>query len=101
VSVLNTGCAPITWTAAISPSTATWLSAAPLSGTAEETLPGSISLSVNKSDLVGYDTYNAQVVISTTQATVWGNPQTVDVKLVYVEELYKIILFPVLKNYYW
>jgi thermitase len=100
VSVLNTGCAPLTWTAVISPSTATWLSAAPLSGTATETWPGSISLSANKSGL-GYGTHNAQVIINTTQTTVWGNPQTVDVKLIYMEELYKIILFPILKNYGW
>jgi thermitase len=100
VSVLNTGCAPLTWTAVISPSTATWLSAAPLSGTATETLPGSISLSANKSGL-GHGTHNAQVIISTTQTTVWGNSQTVDVKLIYMEELYKIILFPILKNYGW
>jgi thermitase len=100
VSVLNTGCAPLTWTAVISPYTATWLSAAPLSGTATETLPGSISLSANKSGL-GHGTHNAQVIISTTQTTVWGSPQTVDVKLIYMEELYKIILFPILKNYGW
>jgi hypothetical protein len=100
VSVLNMGCAPLTWTAVISPSTATWLSAAPLSGTAMETLPGSISLSANKSGL-GYGTHNAQVIISTTQTAVWGNPQTVDVKLIYMEELYKIFLFPILKNYGW
>jgi thermitase len=100
VSVLNTGCAPLTWTAVISPSTATWLLAAPLSGTATETLPGSISLSANKSGL-GHGTHNAQVIISTTQTTVWGNPQIVDVKLIYMEELYKIILFPILKNYSW
>jgi hypothetical protein len=100
VSVLNTGCEPITWTAAISPSATTWLTATSLSGTAEETSPGSISLSASKSGL-GYGTYNAQVVISTTQTTVWGSPQTVDVKLIYVEELYKIILFPILKNHSW
>jgi thermitase len=100
VSVLNTGCDPLTWTAVISPSTATWLSAAPLSGTATETWPGSISLSANKSGL-GHGTHNAQVIISTTQTTVWGNPQTVDVKLIYMEELYKIFLFPILKNYSW
>jgi thermitase len=100
VSVLNTGCTPLTWTAVISPSTATWLSAAPLSGTATETWPGSISLSANKSGL-GHGTHNAQVIISTTQTTVWGNPQAVDVKLIYMEELYKIILFPILKNYSW
>jgi thermitase len=100
VSVLNTGCDPLTWTAVISPSTATWLSAAPLSGTAAKGLPGSISLSASKSGL-GYGTHNAQVIISTTQKTVWGNPQTVDVKLIYMEELYKIILFPVFKNYSW
>ncbi|HID61228.1 MAG TPA: peptidase S8, partial [Anaerolineae bacterium] len=99
VSVLNTGCNPITWTAAISPSATTWLSAAPLSGTATKTSPGSISLSASKT--VTYGTYNAQVVISTTQTTVWGNPQAVDVKLIYVEELYKIILFPIFKNYSW
>jgi thermitase len=39
VSVLNTGCAPITWTAIISPSTATWLTAIPLAGTATTTSP--------------------------------------------------------------
>jgi thermitase len=100
VSVLNTGCVPITWTAAISPSATTWLTATSLSGTAAKTLPGSISLSVSKSGL-GHGTYNAQVVISTTQKTAWGNPQTVDVKLIYMEELYKIILFPILKNYSW
>jgi len=100
VSVLNTGCDPVAWTAVISPSTATWLSAAPLSGAATKTSPGSISLSANKSGL-GYSTYNAQVIISTTQTTVWGNPQTVDVKLIYMEELYRIILFPILKNYNW
>jgi hypothetical protein len=63
-------------------------------------LPGSISLSASKSGL-GYGTHNAQVIISTTQKTVWGNPQMVDVKLIYMEELYKIILFPILKNYSW
>lgn len=101
VEVLNTGCEPITWTVAISPSTATWLTAIPLSGTATITSPGSISLSASKSGLTGHDTYSAQVVISTTQASVWGNPQTVDVKLTYMAELYKIILFPILKNYSW
>ena len=101
VSVLNTGCDPITWTAAISPSATTWLTATSPSGTATKTSPGSISLSASKSGLVGHGTYNAQVVISTTQTTVWGNPQTVDVKLIYVEKLYKIILFPILKNYSW
>jgi thermitase len=100
VSVLNTGCDSLTWTAAVSPSTTTWLSATPLSGTAANTLPGSISLSASKSGL-GYGTYNAQVVISTTQVTVWGNPQTVDVKLVYMEKLYKVILLPILKNASW
>ncbi len=100
VSVLNTGCEVITWTAAISPSTATWLTAAPLSGTATVTSPGSISLSASKSGL-SYGTYNAQVVITTTQTPVRGNPQTVEAKLVYVEKLYKIILFPILKNYSW
>jgi thermitase len=97
VSVLSTGCEPITWTAA---TTATWLTAIPLSGTATITSPGSISLSASKSGL-GHGTYNTQVVISTTQTIVWGNPQTVDVKLIYMEELYKIILFPILKNYSW
>jgi len=100
VSVLNTGCAPITWTAAISPSATTWLTATSLSGTAAKTLPGSISLSASKS-VTGCGTYNAQVVISTTQTAVWGNPQTVDVKLIYVEELYKIILLLIFKNYSW
>jgi len=100
VSVLNTGCDPLTWTAVISPSTATWLSATSLSGTATKTSPGSISLSASKSGL-SYGTYNAQLVINTTQTTVWGNPQTVGVKLIYVEELYKVILFPILKNYSW
>ncbi len=97
VSVLNTGCEPITWTAT---TTAIWLNAIPLSGTATITSPGSISLSASNNGL-GHGTYNAQVVISTTQTTVWGTPQTVDVKLIYVEELYKIILFPILKNYSW
>jgi len=97
LSVLNTGCDSLTWTATISPSTITWLSAAPLSGTAASTLPGSISLAASKSGL-SYGIYNAQVVISTTQTTVWGNPQTVDVKLVYMEKLYKVILFPIFKN---
>lgn len=100
VSVLSTGCAPITWTAAISPSATTWLTATPLSGTAEGTSPGSISLSASKSGL-SYGTYNAQVVISTTQATVWGNPQTVDVKLIYMEEIYKLLLLLIFKNYSW
>jgi subtilisin family serine protease len=97
VSVLNTGCEPITWTAT---TTAIWLNAIPLSGTATITSPGSISLSVSNNGL-DHGTYNAQVVISTTQTTVWGTPQTVDVKLIYVEELYKILLFPILKNYSW
>jgi hypothetical protein len=100
VSVLNTGCDPIIWTAAISPSTTTWLTATSLSGTATKTAPGSISLSASKS-ITDHDTYNAQVVISTTQEAVWGNPQTVDVKLIYMEELYKVLLFPILKNYSW
>ena len=99
VSVLNTGCDSLAWTATISPSTITWLSAAPLSGTAASTLPGSISLAASKSGL-SYGTYNAQVVISTTQTTVLGNPQTVDVKLVYMEKLYKVILFPIFKNFW-
>ncbi|TEU11378.1 MAG: peptidase S8 [Anaerolineales bacterium] len=99
VSVLNTGCAPITWTAVISPSTATWLTAIPLAGTATTTSPGSISLSASKT--VTYGTYNAQVVISTTQTTAWGNPQTVDVKLTYMAELYKLILVLIFKNYSW
>jgi thermitase len=98
VSVLNTGCAPITWTAVISPSTATWLAAIPLAGTATTTSPGSISLSANKS-VPGYGTYSAQVVISTTQTTAWGNPQTVDVNLIYMAELYKIILPLISKSY--
>ena len=101
VSVLNTGCEPITWTATISPSTTTWLTAIPLSGTATITSPGSISLSASKSGLVGYNTYSAQVVISTTQMAVCGNPQTVDVKLTYVAELYRIILLLIFKNYGW
>jgi hypothetical protein len=100
VSVLSTSCDPITWTAAISPSATTWLTATSLSGTATITSPGTISLSASNS-VPGYGTYNAQVVISTTQTTVWGNPQTVDVKLIYVAELYKIILFPIFKNYSW
>lgn len=100
VSVLSTGCDPITWTAAISPSATTWLTATSLSGTAAKTSPGSISLSASKSGL-GHGTYNAQVIISTTQTTVWGSPQTVDVKLIYIEKLYKIILFPIFKNYSW
>ncbi len=99
VSVLSTGCEPITWTVTISPPTATWLTAAPLSGMAAQGSPGSFSLSASKT--VTYGTYNAQAVISTTQATVQGNPQTVDVKLIYVEQLYRIILFPIFKNYRW
>ena len=100
VSVLSTSCDPITWTAAISPSATTWLTATSLSGTATLTSPGTISLSASNS-VPGYGTYNVQVVISTTQPTVWGNPQTVGVKLIYVAELYKIILFPIFKNYSW
>jgi thermitase len=99
VSVLSTGCEPITWTATISPPSTTWLTATPLSGTAEETSPGSISLSASKSGLTGYGTYTAQVVISTTQTPVWGNPQTVDVKLTYMAELYRLILVLIFKNY--
>jgi thermitase len=99
VDVLNSCCQPITWTVTISPPTTTWLTATPLSGTASATSPGSITLSASKT--VTYGTYNAQVVISTTQTTVWGNPQTVDVKLIYVEQLYRIILFPIYKNYSW
>jgi thermitase len=95
VSVLNTGCEPITWTAT---TTATWLTAIPLSGTATITSPGSTSLSASKSGL-GHGTYTAQVVISTTQTIVWGNPQTVDVRLIYMPELYKIILLLIFKNY--
>jgi thermitase len=101
VSVLSTSCGPITWTAAISPSTTTWLTATSLSGVAAKTSPGSLPLSANRSGLVDYRTYHAQVVISTTQAAVWGNPQMVDVELIYMEKLYKIILFPILKNYSW
>ena len=78
--------------------TATWLSAAPLSGTAAKTSPGSTSLSANRSGL-GHGTYNAQVVISTTQGTVWGNPQTIDVKLTYMEKPHQIILIPIFKSY--
>jgi thermitase len=100
VSVLNTGCTPITWTAVISPSTATWLTAIPLSGAATTTSPGSISLSANKS-VPGYGTYSAQVVISTTQTPAWGNPQTVDVKLTYMAELYETILPLIFKSYSW
>ena len=100
VSVLKTGCAPITWTAVISPSTATWLTAIPLSGAATTTSPGSISLSANKS-VPGYGTYSAQVVISTTQTPAWGNPQTVDVKLTYMAELYETILPLIFKSYSW
>ncbi len=100
VSVLNTGCDPLTWTATISPSTTAWLSAAPLSGTAANTSPGSTSLSASKSGL-SHGTYHAQVVISTTQTTVWGDPQTVDVNLIYMEKLYKVFLFPILKNSSW
>jgi thermitase len=98
VGVLNTGCEPITWTVTISPPSATWLTAIPLSGTATTTSPGSISLSASKSGL-GHGTYNAQVVISTTQTTAWGNPQVVDVKLTYMAELYKLILVSIFKNY--
>jgi thermitase len=98
VGVLNTGCQPITWTVTISPPSATWLTAIPLSGTATITSPGSISLSASKSGL-GHGTYNAQVVISATQTTVWGNPQAVDVKLIYMAELYKLILTTIFKNY--
>jgi thermitase len=101
VSVLSTGCDPIGWTVVVSPSTTTWLTAMPPSGIAAKTSPGSISLSASKSGLVGHRTYNAQVVISATQTAVCGNPQTVDVKLIYLEELYKVILFPILKNYSW
>ena len=100
VSVLSTSCDPITWTVTISPSTATWLAAVPLSGMAAQGSPGSISLSASKSGL-SHGTYEAQVVISATQMTVWGNPQTVDVKLIYVEQLYRLILFPIFKNYSW
>jgi subtilisin family serine protease len=100
VSVLNTGCDLITWTAAISPSATTWLTATSLSGTAAKTAPGSISLSADKSGL-DHGTYNAQLVISTTQTAVWGTPQTVDVKLVYMEKLYKMTLFPIFKNSAW
>jgi hypothetical protein len=98
LGVLNTGCEPITWTVTISPPTTTWLTAIPISGTATMTSPGSISLSASKSGL-GHGTYNAQVVISTTQTTVWGNPQTVDVKLIYMAELYKLILVLIFKNH--
>ncbi len=98
VSVLSTGCDPITWTAVISPSATTWLDTTSPSGTATTTSPGSISLSANKSGL-GHGTYNAQVVIGTTQTAAWGNPQTVDVKLIYIEKLHQVILFPILKNY--
>jgi hypothetical protein len=100
VSVLNTGCEPITWTAVISPSVTTWLTATSLSGTAAKTLPGSIPLSASK-DGLSHGTYNAQVVISTTQTAVRGNPQTVDVKLIYMEELYQITLLLIFRNYGW
>ena len=99
VNVLNTGCDPITWTAAISPSVTTWLTATSLSGTATKASPGSISLSASKT--VTYGTYNAQVIISTTQTAVWGNPQTVDVKLTYMAELYKLTLLLIFKNFSW
>jgi thermitase len=98
VGVLNTGCQPITWTVTISPASAIWLTAIPLSGTATMTSPGSISLSASKSGL-SYGTYNAQAVISATQTTVWGSPQAVDVKLIYMAELYKLILVLIFKNY--
>jgi thermitase len=97
VGVLNTGCQPITWTVTISPASAIWLTAIPLSGTATMTSPGSISLSASKSGL-SYGTYNAQAVISATQTTVWGSPQAVDVKLIYMAELYKLILVLIFKN---
>jgi len=99
VDVLNTCCEPITWTATISPSTTTWLTATPLSGTASIASPGSISLSASKT--VTYGTYSSQVIISTTQTAVWGNPQTVDVKLIYLEKLYKTFLPFIFKSYSW
>jgi thermitase len=100
VSVLSAGCDPITWTVTISPSGTTWLAATPLSGMAEEASPGSLSLSADKSGL-GHGTYNAQLVISTTRTEVWDNPQTVDVRLTYVEKLSQMILLLIFKNYSW
>jgi len=90
VRVESSGSA-LAWTAAISP-TASWLEAAPLSGTT----PAEVMLTAHVADLdVGR--YETQLVVATDEGVI-GSPQTIPVTLVVAEEIYDVALPLVLRG---
>jgi hypothetical protein len=79
---------PLTWTATISPASATWLSVEPLTGTTPATITVDISLTGLSAAL---SPYAAQIVVE-SEEPVAGSPQVTEVTLIVAEEISQIYL---------
>ncbi len=85
---------PLTWTATVSPTGATWLSVIPLTGTTPSTIGVDISLAGLTTALSPYE---AQVVVE-SEEPVEGSPQVTDVSVIVVEELSQLYLPTVIRD---
>lgn len=79
---------PLTWTATISPTGATWLSVEPLTGTTPGTLTVDIALTGLSAALSPYE---ARIVVE-SEEPVAGSPQVTEVTLIVAEEISQIYL---------
>jgi hypothetical protein len=89
---INSSHSVITWTATVSPSVG-WLDVTPLSGTT----PAAITATINISGL-SVSQYTTQIIVDGGEG-VMNSPQTVAVKLIVAEEVYKVYLPLILKHH--
>ncbi len=93
VQITNGGCIPLTWTATISPPSASWTHLTPVSGTLEQGGSQSLRVEVDPTELgEAYGDYTSQIQFLSPEKAI------VDIHLHYVPQLYQLILLPVYKD---
>jgi len=96
VQIINRGSIPITWTAAISPSSASWIHLSPMSGTLGRGESQPLQVEVDPAELgEAYGDYTSQIQFTSTRAT---GEDVVDIHLHYVPRIYRLLLRLIYKS---
>ncbi|MGQ9626391.1 MAG: S8 family peptidase [Anaerolineae bacterium] len=95
--VLSNGYWPLDWTGYISPTSTSWLTITPISGTASSSEPGAVNVYASKP--ASYGTYTAQVVLEGVSPYVDVKPRAVNVTLIYIPQLIHYYFPIIMKGY--